>query len=64
MSLGLRYEKAGRAAAINYLIVVNAFLFDAFVFDENIRPTDVLGATCIILFTFLNVVLKCLGRSN
>jgi drug/metabolite transporter (DMT)-like permease len=62
--LALRYEKAGRAAAVNYLVVVNAFFFDAFVFGEDIKGTDFMGASCIIVFALLNAALKCFGKTK
>ena len=64
MSMALQIEKGGRSAAVNYLIVVNAFLADILLFGEDIRITDFLGALCIVFFTFLNAFLKCFGKTK
>ena len=59
VSKALQIEKAGRAASINYLQVVVAFLADIIVFDADIQGTDIIGAFLIVSFTFLNSVRKC-----
>lgn len=51
-------------AAINYLVVVNAFIIDVFFFSAKIEITDVGGATCIVFFTFFSAMLKCFGKTN
>ena len=61
MSMALQIEKGGRSAAVNYLVVVNAFLADIVIFGESVQPTDVMGALCIVFFTFLNAFMKCFG---
>lgn len=62
--MALQIEKGGRSAAVNYLIVVNSFLADAFVFGDAIKWTDVTGATFIVFFTFLNALMKCTGNTK
>ena len=62
-SLALKYEKGGRTAAINYLVVFNSFLFDALLYGETIRGTDVAGAVCIVIFTVSNAFMKCFGKT-
>ena len=63
-SIALQIEKGGRSAAVNYLIVVNSFLADAFFFGDAIKLTDVAGATFIVFFTFLSALLKCTGKTK
>lgn len=63
-ALALQLEKGGRSAAVNYLIVVNAFLADIIMFGETVETTDLLGAICIVSFTFLNALMKCFGKSK
>ena len=60
----MQLEKGGRTAAINYLAVVNAFLADIVLFGETVQATDLMGAMCIVFFTFTNALLKCLGKTN
>ncbi|CDW82510.1 duf6 domain protein [Stylonychia lemnae] len=64
MSMALQIEKGGRSASVNYLVVVNAFLADVAIFGEPVVFTDILGALCIVFFTFLNAFLKCFGQSK
>jgi drug/metabolite transporter (DMT)-like permease len=48
-------------AAVNYLVIVNAFLYDALVDSEPVKTTDIAGAIFIVLFTVVNTVLSCRG---
>eukprot|EP00347_Sterkiella_histriomuscorum_P011479 403372297 len=64
MSMALQIEKGGRSAAVNYLVVVNAFLADIIIFGESVQTTDILGALCIVFFTFLNAFMKCFGKTK
>lgn len=60
VSKALQTEKAGRAASLNYLQVVVAFIFDITVFGRDASSwTDWLGSTLILIFTLLNSVRKC-----
>lgn len=61
--MALQVEKGGRSAAVNYLVVVNAFLADIIIFGESVVLTDVLGALCIVFFTFLSAFMKCFGKT-
>ena len=63
-SMALQIEKGGRSAAVNYLVVVNSFLMDAWFFGDAVRITDVAGATFIVFFTFLNALMKCTGKTK
>lgn len=63
-AIALQIEKGGRSAAVNYLIVVNAFLADIILFGETVQISDLLGAVCIVFFTFLNALLKCFGKTK
>ena len=62
-SIALQIEKGGRSAAVNYMIVVNAFLADIVLFGETVQTTDALGAMCIVCFTFMNALMKCFGKT-
>ncbi|TNV77408.1 hypothetical protein FGO68_gene6316 [Halteria grandinella] len=55
----LQTEKAGRAASLNYLQVVIAFLADTIFFKRESSWTDYLGSTLILLFTLINSLRKC-----
>ncbi|CDW78554.1 ymr253c-like protein [Stylonychia lemnae] len=63
-AMALQIEKGGRSASVNYLVVVNAFLADVAIFGESVVFTDILGALCIVFFTFFNAFLKCFGQSK
>ena len=62
--MALQLEKGGRSAAVNYLAVVNAFLADIVLFGETVQTTDLLGALCIVFFTFMNALMKCFGKTK
>lgn len=63
-SIAFQHEKAAKTAAINYIVVVNAFAMDVFFFGVNVKWSDLIGASFIICFTLLNALLNCFGKSN
>ncbi len=54
----LKYEKAGRVAAISYLQILNIIVIDAFYFQVEISTLDILAAGIIISCSFTIAVLK------
>eukprot|EP00826_Nyctotherus_ovalis_P046617 TRINITY_DN528_c0_g1_i2.p1 TRINITY_DN528_c0_g1~~TRINITY_DN528_c0_g1_i2.p1 ORF type:complete len:309 (+),score=30.79 TRINITY_DN528_c0_g1_i2:63-989(+) len=54
----LKYEKAGRVAAINYLQVFNSILIDVFYFGVEVRIRNILGAVLIVACSFSITLLK------
>ena len=64
LSMALQVEKGVRSAAVNYLVVVNAFLADIVIFGERVQWTDIFGALFIVFFTFLNAFMKCFGQTK
>jgi len=58
VSKAMQVEKAGRAAPLNYLQVVIAWVADVFLFDMRVKWTAVLGTVCIVLFTLLSTIQK------
>jgi drug/metabolite transporter (DMT)-like permease len=63
-SIALQVEKGGRSAAINYLVVFISFIFDALVYGEAVKWTDLAGAFFIIICTLSNAMMKCFGKTN
>jgi len=62
-SIALQLEKGGRSAAINYLVVFISFIFDALIYGEEVKMTDLLGAFFIIICTLSNAFMKCFGKT-
>jgi len=56
--LSLKYEKAGRAAAVNYLQIVFISMIDVFYFGLSVDLRDILGAILIIACSFTITFLK------
>ncbi len=56
--LSLKYEKAGRVAAISYLQILNIIAIDAFYFDIAIDGRDILAASLIVGCSFTITLLK------
>jgi drug/metabolite transporter (DMT)-like permease len=66
VSKSMQVEKAGRAAPINYLQVVIAWVADILLFGKQAEWTEILATFCIVFFTFLNSVQKgfCNKQTN
>lgn len=58
VSKAMQVEKAGRAAPINYLQVVIAWIADVCFFGASATWTDLLGTFCIVFFTFYGALQK------
>jgi drug/metabolite transporter (DMT)-like permease len=58
VSKAIQVEKAGRAAPLNYLQVVIAWIFDVTCFGGHMKWTDIIGTLSIVIFTFINSVSK------
>ncbi len=54
----LSLDKAGRVAALNYLQVVMAWIFDVTCFGAVVKWTDMVGTVFIIGFTFFGALNK------
>ena len=54
----LFHDKAGRCAALNYLQVAMAWVFDVMLFGAVVKWTDVVGTLFIVGFTFAGALYK------
>lgn len=54
----MQVEKAGRAAPINYLQVVIAWVCDVLLFGKKATWVELLATLLIVSFTFINSVQK------
>jgi len=37
---------------------------DIVLFGEKVEKTDMMGALCIVFFTFMNALMKCFGKNK
>lgn len=63
-SMALRYEMGARTAAVNYIVVLNSFIFDIFYQGDTVKSTDILGAIFIAIFTLSSSIMKCFGKNQ
>ena len=58
MTKATSLEKAGRVAALNYIQVVMAWIFDITVFGAVVKWTDLVGTFFIVGFTLMSTLYK------
>jgi len=58
--LSLKYEKAGRVAAINYLQILIMMFIDTFYFKIRLTLRDIIGASMILICNFAITLLKAM----
>ena len=64
MAAALQHEKAGRIATLEYVQIVFGFIFDIFLFNAVIGPSEILGSALIAVSSLSITILKCTNRIN